>query len=326
MADTVLAAVGVEEDEEQAYRLILQRGAVAVRQVMEVTEWTQRRAKEVLAALESKGLVSRDPEKQRLFVAAPPLLAVEALILRRQRELEEARRAADDLQTMFQRAREADRPREHVEVVRGREAVGQRFVQLQQSAKAEVLGLIKPPYVDPSGPNEVELEMLGRGVRFRAIYDTTALEEPGMLEETQVVIDAGEEARTMGDVPMKMALADHHMALIPLELEEPGTGALIVHPSMLLEALRTLFDSLWERAVPIGTERGAEAAAAPDDREREIISLLAAGLKDQAIARALGLSHRTVQRRIGAILQDLGAQTRFQGGIQARDRGWVSGS
>jgi DNA-binding NarL/FixJ family response regulator len=48
---------------------------------------------------------------------------------------------------------------------------------------------------------------------------------------------------------------------------------------------------------------------------------MAAGLTDQAIARQLAISERTVQRRIQRICERLGVTTRFQAGLQtARQR------
>jgi DNA-binding NarL/FixJ family response regulator len=49
--------------------------------------------------------------------------------------------------------------------------------------------------------------------------------------------------------------------------------------------------------------------------------LLAAGLKDEAIARQLGVSLRTIHRRTGDLLDRLGARTRFQAGMQAARQG-----
>jgi DNA-binding NarL/FixJ family response regulator len=51
-----------------------------------------------------------------------------------------------------------------------------------------------------------------------------------------------------------------------------------------------------------------------------LLGLLVAGLKDETIARQLGVSLRTVQRRIAALMHELGARTRFQAGVAARDR------
>jgi DNA-binding NarL/FixJ family response regulator len=53
------------------------------------------------------------------------------------------------------------------------------------------------------------------------------------------------------------------------------------------------------------------------------MALLIAGLTDTASARHLGVSLRTVQRRVAALLDELGVQTRFQAGAKLafRDAG-----
>jgi DNA-binding NarL/FixJ family response regulator len=42
--------------------------------------------------------------------------------------------------------------------------------------------------------------------------------------------------------------------------------------------------------------------------------MLAAGLKDDAVARQLGVSKRTLDRRVQELMRNLGAWTRFQAG------------
>jgi DNA-binding NarL/FixJ family response regulator len=49
--------------------------------------------------------------------------------------------------------------------------------------------------------------------------------------------------------------------------------------------------------------------------------LLAAGLKDEAIARQLGISLRTVHRRTSELSLALGARARFQAGVLAERSG-----
>jgi DNA-binding NarL/FixJ family response regulator len=56
---------------------------------------------------------------------------------------------------------------------------------------------------------------------------------------------------------------------------------------------------------------------------RDILTLLRAGLTDDAIARVLGLSRRTIQKHISETAELLGARTRFQIALMARDRGWL---
>ena len=57
--------------------------------------------------------------------------------------------------------------------------------------------------------------------------------------------------------------------------------------------------------------------------ERRLVAMLSSGMTDEAMARAIGLSHRTVQRRLADLARRVGAEGRFQLGVQAARRGWV---
>jgi DNA-binding NarL/FixJ family response regulator len=54
-----------------------------------------------------------------------------------------------------------------------------------------------------------------------------------------------------------------------------------------------------------------------------ILRLLADGLTDQSIARSMGITTRTVTRRISEIYELLGVEIRFRAGIAARELGIV---
>ncbi|KOG32387.1 hypothetical protein ADK34_09305 [Streptomyces viridochromogenes] len=51
------------------------------------------------------------------------------------------------------------------------------------------------------------------------------------------------------------------------------------------------------------------------------MGLLAQGAKDEVIARRLGMSLRTCRRHIAELLEELGAESRFQGGALAERAG-----
>ena len=73
-------------------------------------------------------------------------------------------------------------------------------------------------------------------------------------------------------------------------------------------------------AVPgLDGQRPAEGAG----DQRLLLGQLAGGAKDEQIARALGLSVRTVRRRVAELLVELGAESRFQAGVEAVRRGWI---
>nr|WP_284716815.1 LuxR C-terminal-related transcriptional regulator [Streptomyces sp. G1] len=54
-----------------------------------------------------------------------------------------------------------------------------------------------------------------------------------------------------------------------------------------------------------------------------LLALLVSGLKDEAIARQLGWSVRTMRRRMSRLHDQLGAANRFQAGAVAARRGWI---
>ncbi|MEV8563413.1 hypothetical protein AB0478_44940 [Streptomyces sp. NPDC051917] len=43
--------------------------------------------------------------------------------------------------------------------------------------------------------NDTELEMLERGVRYRAVYERAVLAQPGANDQLRGYLDAGEQAR-----------------------------------------------------------------------------------------------------------------------------------
>ena len=56
---------------------------------------------------------------------------------------------------------------------------------------------------------------------------------------------------------------------------------------------------------------------------RRSSALLLAGLTDQAIGNQLGLSLRTVQRRVSQLMERARVATRLQLGHEAGRRGWL---
>jgi DNA-binding CsgD family transcriptional regulator len=141
---------------------------------------------------------------------------------------------------------------------------------------------------------------------------------------------AGEQARVLPDVPTKMALVDDRVAILPLSSgsgPDPSPSFVILHRSAVLDALSALFETLWTVALPFRLEGVESADPDPDhlsSEERLLVSLLTAGLPDEAIARQTGVSYRTLQRRLRALMERAHAQTRFQLGIHAAAHGWVA--
>jgi DNA-binding NarL/FixJ family response regulator len=134
-------------------------------------------------------------------------------------------------------------------------------------------------------------------------------------------------------LPFKLTVVDRRRALLPLGAGTELTAALIVRPSPLLDALIEVFETQWAKGMPVpraagrtggrteGQESGRESAPdSPADGRMAwegLLTMLSAGMTDEAIARQLGVSARTVQRRISDLMETLGSRNRFQAGVQA---------
>jgi hypothetical protein len=287
-----------------------------------------------VAALERLALATRAPGRPARFTAAPPEIAVEALIAERQRALDETRIEARRLQEDFRRASERRNPAELVEVIQGRQVLRENVDQMWRSTKEEILAFDKPPYAIAPEENVTEAPLLASGVRIRAIYARESLERPGALETLRRFAGAGEEARFFPRVPMKLSIFDRRVARIPL-VEEGGTveGAIVVHPSALLDALIALWETIWERSYPLPVGRGRDQAIDLEDLpegdtlplsedDALLATLLLAGSKSETIARQMRLGLSTVERRIKRLTIALGVETRFQAGYELARRGF----
>ncbi|MEV1242384.1 LuxR C-terminal-related transcriptional regulator [Nonomuraea sp. NPDC050022] len=325
-----LGAAGLTPDEEAVYELLIDGSPATTARIASLGAPAGLRPDQlpaVLAALEAKGLVTRSGAH---YAAVAPEAALDVLLVTAERELLRARERAGELDQAFQRRRAAgETPPAVVEVVTGQRAVQQRHAQIQRAAWHQLRCLSKPPYFDPPGSVAAQRELLDRGVTSRMIYERGFVDRIGALRQIETMVGAGQQARVLPSLPMKLYLMDDRFALLLLRHhpEDPDAdAALVVHPSGLLEALSRLFEGLWQRALPLrlrppapGAAPPARARASADDDER-LIALLVAGLTDEAIARQLGVGYRTAERRIANLMSRLGAHTRFQAGVQAAFR------
>ncbi|TDD69371.1 helix-turn-helix transcriptional regulator [Actinomadura rubrisoli] len=156
-------------------------------------------------------------------------------------------------------------------------------------------------------------------VRCRAIYETACAEHPVGVRTIEMAVQAGEEARLLPRIGMKMKLADEAIALLPLT-PTGMTGALLIRSSVIVAALREYFEFLWERAVPWDAA-SAESPLTP--LQRQILSMLVEGLPDGKIAKRAGVSLSTVRRHSMAIREKLGFDHHFAAGVAAVRRGWI---
>ncbi|GAA1131202.1 helix-turn-helix domain-containing protein [Kribbella jejuensis] len=310
----MLESVGVEPPDEEAYRAVLSAPGCEIQELAATLGRDELDVLETVGRLEKLGLLTATSDDPVRLIPTRPDVAVDALVAVRRAELDRVRAEARVLLSELS-TQEQYRPENLVEVIVGQEAIAARFAQLLNGTRNQLLVLDRPPYAAQAEESDTTVRgLLGDGVVVHGIYSPDSLDIPGGVDEAYSAADAGETSRVHPQVPMKLAVFDAKIALLPLSVDQLVDSALVVHPCALLDALIEMFWLLWDQAVPV------VPAAKADPTDARLMTLLAAGFKDDAIARQLALSSRTVGRRVAELMETLGARTRFQAGIQAQRR------
>ncbi|MFI8518708.1 LuxR C-terminal-related transcriptional regulator [Streptomyces sp. NPDC085481] len=184
----------------------------------------------------------------------------------------------------------------------------------------------------PTGPSrqvperilERDRRKLDNGVRVRAIYRSSDASRPEAAEVLNRRAELGVEVRIAPDLPMNMVIIDQQYAMVPLRPEAPGEGAILARGPLLVRSYLSLYEHCWHTASPYGDhvapEQGGDGLS---EQQRAALQMLASGMKDEKIARNLGVSLRTVSRMLSELMQELGASSRFEAGVRALRLGWL---
>ncbi|MYW10282.1 hypothetical protein GT034_18290 [Streptomyces sp. SID2563] len=332
MDASLLTLLGLGPEEDAVYRMLVDRPD-SERGVFEAL-LNGTAASPVLDSLVERGLASADrPDADGVvrYRAASPVLALGPLLESRRSALHRVESLVGDLAERHRSAQlyGAGAP---VEVLSGPAAIRRRLLTMQRQARTEVCTLVPARHVPPvlsfaDNHEEVDAELTDRGVNVRTVVEREWLEDPQAAHLLASCVAQGQQISVTEKLPIKLAIVDRRIALLPLDPErETEPVALVVHRTGLLTALVSLFEQHFERGRRLnlaGAEESAEHELEAIDRQ--IVALLHIGLTDAAIARQLGMGHRTVQRRLHTLMDEVGAATRFQLGWHAARAGWLPG-
>lgn len=178
----------------------------------------------------------------------------------------------------------------------------------------------------PGGVPPVELvdEMIHRdvaalrqGVRLQAIYAHHLAAVPHLHEYLTEVSRYGADVRVAPAVPLRMLVIDDDLAILPMDPHDTARGAFAIRSHQVIGALRAVFRFHWAAAAPLAaSSERQEVNNLLSPSEKMVIHMMAMGTKDEAIARQLGVSTRTLSRKISQLLERLSVQTRFQAAVK----------
>ena len=246
-----LVRLGLTRYEARAYVALVRRDASTPAEVARMASVPKPRIYDVLQSLVGKGLAANRPGRTAKFIAAAPERAAAELVQAhrdRVAALEgDARHLVDELRAAYEDGRQHTDPLDYIEVIRSPEAIATRFNELQRSVEREMLVFSKPPATVSIEDNVVGLELARRGV-LRSMYEFSILEDQTQLDGVRAFLDAGEQARFVAQLPLKLGIIDERTVLFAMP--DPIAGGteittLVIENPHLASTLKIAFQSLW---------------------------------------------------------------------------------
>lgn len=285
----------------------------------------------VSALLELRLLRESRDDPEYLMAMSPEIAEVELIgplersIHHRYRELAVLRQRLEVMQGAFNEVWWSRQQDQSILVVHSAEEMVLRLDQAAQHCQREMCMMHPGGARDPEQLRQAQprnLGLLEEGAGIRAIYQHTARADVATREYVSQLTQAGATFRTSTEIFDHLVIFDRREAFASQFDARSGQagGMVIVRDPAIVALLYRIFEHTWSSASDFEPNQGAYLETL-DDLRSTILDLLSAGLKDDVIARRLGISSRTCRRHISAIMDQLNAESRFQAGFAAARTG-----
>ena len=157
--------------------------------------------------------------------------------------------------------------------------------------------------------------------RIRKMFRPGVLLDPPAAAHLRELDQVGVDVRISPDEINETIILDRRLVILAGELVGGAREFSVFDSADVVRSVSTLYEAAWRVASPLSAYevRFAELLAlAP-----KLLDVLASGCKDETAARQLGLGVRTYRRRVAELMAALGATSRFQAGVRARELGLV---
>lgn len=267
-----LIRIGLTQYEARVYLALIRRDASTPGEVATLAGVPRPRIYDVLHSLVAKGLAAERPGRTAKYLAISPADAMERLVAARRQSMDLvealARAVTDELTPAFEEGQSHDSPLDYIEVIRDPETIARRFVELEGQVTQEMLAFSKSPAALRVDHNTAGIALAAMHP-LRSVYEFSVLEDPVQREGVRRFVLAGEQARFVAELPMKLALMDERTVMFampdPVAGKDDLTTVIIDHPA-LAKVLKIAFEAVWETGVDIEQAYHHLGMPYPDER------------------------------------------------------------
>lgn len=256
-----LIELGLTDYESKGYLAMLRRHVSTASELSRISGIPRTRVYEILERLTHKGLCIEILDQIKKYKAIAPEIALSRLIENQKAEIVVKENLATSISHFLQQqylGNSLDQdPLDYIELWRNPLQVADRFLRLVNDANREILVFVKAPYSNPKKKLEEQtsksIEAAERRIVCRAIYEIADNEQERewQFEQIDVAVKAGEQARIIDKLPIKMAIFDETEVIFAMEdyhLTKSRQTSLVIKHSSLAMCLKILFETIWSNA------------------------------------------------------------------------------
>nr|WP_042426794.1 helix-turn-helix transcriptional regulator [Streptacidiphilus anmyonensis] len=328
----MLGVLGLEPAVEAVYAALLQHPQSDLAGLLTLTRLPEAGVRAALDDLADRAFVRPSRDTPGGLRVVSPQIALDLMVRRQEEDL--ARRA-QQLAASRAAAAEAvaafgslapNTPVDGAERLVGMDAIDAKLEVLAKELRRECLSVMpggaqSQASLDASRP--LDADALGRGIAILTLYQDSVRNDPATHAYAHWLTDNGGEVRTAPLLPPRMLIFDREVAVVPVDPADTKAGALCTREPGIVASLTAVYEQAWATAVPLGAAAPRDTGGGLTGTERELLALLARGMTDEAAAKRLGIGLRTVRRQMAALMERLGASSRFEAGLKAAQRGWL---
>lgn len=314
-----------DELTQRVYLLLLRQSAPR-RSTLLKEGFTEEELASALSSLELRGLVNAT--RRDVIEVYPPDTTLPAYAADLERQARSTRSAVEGLTHMYNEARTVEgqsRASREVALLATLDDVDAAFFRAARRAEKRVVRLVaRSERMDKVVMRHAESIIAARPTTSRPqlerllVFEQSILEVEGAFSALETMRADGIEVRITPHLAFSVLAVDRTTAVIDVtHLDAAGGGSLYIQHRQLAGAFMDMCLGLFAASTPLPRSASGGSLARLHQRDGQIIALLAAGASDLTIARQLAVSQRTVERRVRAIMEELGATTRFQAGVTA---------
>lgn len=258
LQDDALAAglrdLGLTEYEVRVFLAILRHPLSRIPAIAKLADVPQPKVYATVKRLIGRGLCESHLGAVNTYSAVPPESGFAPLLEELKQKHEGALGVIKDLEREHEVSADPLAARAgRIKLFQGRQSTSRNFHFLLSSVERDVVLIAQMPFV-VQDDDKLLAQAMERGARVRilvGIPDDFDIHAEPMLDRQLAL---GCESRRMSEVPMRLAVFDEKVALMPIQDTQEAGGELMmleVRNEGLAKGMLNVFELLWEQAQPI---------------------------------------------------------------------------